>query len=185
MRYNFAELFAGIAAALPQRDCIVFRDRRLSYHAVAARTNQLANLLLSCGIGIHTDRTDLAPWESGQDHVALYLHNGNEYLEGMLGAASARAASFNVNYRYVEAELAYLLNDASTKAIIYHARFAPVLGAVLDGLRERPKLLLQVADESGNALLPGSSDYEAALAASSDATPPTRPDPDDLYLVYT
>ena len=26
------------------------------------------------------------PHESGQDHLALYLYNGNEYLEGMLGA---------------------------------------------------------------------------------------------------
>ena len=27
------------------------------------------------GAGIHS-------WESGQDHLALYLHNGPEYLEG-------------------------------------------------------------------------------------------------------
>lgn len=185
MRYNYAELFAGIAAAMPDRDCIVFRDRRLTYADVAARTNRLANLLLEHGITIHRSRTELQPWESGQDHVALYLHNGNEYLEGMLGAATARAASFNVNYRYVEAELAYLLDDAAARAIIYHARFAPILGAVLDTLRERPKLLLQVADESGNALLPGALDYEEALAASTAAAPRTRLDADDLYVVYT
>jgi len=185
MRYNHAELFAAVAAAVPQRDCIVFRDRRLSYRDVAARVNRLANLLLSHGITIRRPRAELQPWESGQDHVALYLHNGNEYLEGMLGAAAARAASFNVNYRYVEAELAYLLDDAAARAIVYHARFAPTLGAVLGSLREPPRLLLQVADESGNALLPGALDYEAALAGASPAAPNTAPDPDDLYLVYT
>ncbi|MBN9013768.1 MAG: AMP-binding protein [Rhizobiales bacterium] len=172
MRYNFAELFAAVAAEVPARDCIVFRDRRLTYGEVAARANRLANLLLSRGITVHRSRAELQPWESGQDHVALYLHNGNEYLEGMLGAATARAASFNVNYRYVEAELAYLLNDASARVIIYHARFAPILGQVLKSLRESP-LLLQIADESGNALLPGALDYEEALAS------------EDLYLVYT
>lgn len=185
MRYNYAELFAAVAAEMPDRDCIVFRDRRLSYGDVAERVNRLANLLLSQGITVQQPRADLEPWESGQDHVALYLYNGNEYIEGMLGAATARAASFNVNYRYVEAELAYLLNDAATKAIIYHARFAPVLRQALGSLRQAPKLLLQVADDSGNALLPGALDYEEALASSSPARPATTLDPDDLYVVYT
>ena len=185
MRYNHATLFARVAAASPEHDAIVFRDRRLSYATVAERVNRLANLLLSHGIGIDKPRSELELWETGQDLVALYLLNGNEYLEGMLGADTARAASFNVNYRYVESELAYLLNDASARAIIYHARFAPTLGAVLESLNERPALLLQVADESGNPLLPGAMDYEDALAASSPAPPATEPDPDDLYVVYT
>ncbi len=185
MRYNHATLFAGVAALTPDRDAIVFRDRRLTYATVAERVNRLANLLLSHGIGINTARNELQPWETGQDLVALYLLNGNEYLEGMLGADTARATSFNVNYRYVESELAYLLNDASARAIVYHARFAPTLGAVLDSLNQKPALLLQVADESGNALLPGALDYEDALAAADPTPPATEPDPDDLYVVYT
>jgi fatty-acyl-CoA synthase len=185
MRYNHAELFAGVAAAAAERDCIVSKGQRLTYGDVAARVNRLANLLLSHGITVHRPRTELQPWESGQDHVALYLYNGNEYLEGMLGAATARAASLNVNYRYVEAELAYLLNDAAPRAIVYHARFAPTLAAVLRSLKQPPRLLLQVADESGNALVPGALDYEEALAASSAAAPSTTPDPDDLYILYT
>src|SRR5262249_55598262 len=91
----------------------------------------------------------------------------------------------NVNYRYVEAELTYLLNDASAGAIIYHARFAPTLAVVLDCLRKPPALLLQVADESGNSLLPGALDYEDALFASSADDLPTAPEADDLYLLYT
>jgi fatty-acyl-CoA synthase len=185
MRYNHVELFAGVAAAIPGRECIVFRDRRLSCGDVAQRVHRLAGVLLSHGITIRKARTELQPWESGQDHVALYLHNGNEYVEGMLGAAAARAVSLNVNYRYVEAELTYLLNDASARAIIYHARFAPTLAAVLDRLRVPPVLLLQVADESGNALLPGALDYEDALAVSGTDEPLTVPEADDLYLLYT
>jgi 3-oxocholest-4-en-26-oate---CoA ligase len=185
MRYNHAELFRALAAALPERDCIVFRKRRFTYRDMADRVNGLANVFLAHGITVHEQRVGLQPWESGQDHVALYLHNGNEYLEGMLGAATARAASLNVNYRYVEAELAYLLNDAAARGVIYHARFAPTLAAVLGSLREPPKLLLQVADESGNALLPGALDYEDAVAAADTSHPPTTPEADDLYLLYT
>ena len=41
---------------------------------------------------LHRERAELAGWESGQDHVALALYNGNEYLEGMLGSYRARVA---------------------------------------------------------------------------------------------
>jgi 3-oxocholest-4-en-26-oate---CoA ligase len=181
---NHADAFCAVAHGLPERDCIVFRGRRLSYATVADRSTRLANLLIEHGVTIHHERAGLAGWESGQGHVALYLYNGNEYLEGMLGADIARAASFNVNYRYVEAELAHLLNDANAAAIVYHAAFAPTLSNVLDRLEVRP-LLLQVADESGNGLLAGASDYEDALAKSSAATVDTDPSPDDLYVLYT
>jgi len=169
---------------VPARDAVVFRDRRLSYATMAERTNRLANLLVERKITLHRERADLKGWESGQDLVALYLYNGNEYIEGMIGAAKARAASFNVNYRYVEAELAHLLEDAAAAAVIYHAAFAPTLAAVLERLGIGP-LLLQVADDSGHHLLPGALDYEEALAGASAEPPGTVPSPDDLYVLYT
>ena len=103
----------------------------------------------------------------------------------MLGAAAARAVSVNVNYRYVEDELASLLDDAAARAVVFHSTFASTLAPIIERLRERPRLLLQVADESGGDLLPGALDYEDTLAASSPETPPTQPDPDDLYILYT
>ena len=99
-----------VAEAVPDRECLVFRGRRLSFGDVTDRTRRLANYPLDRGLGLHRERSELQPWESGQDHLALYLYNGNEYLEGMLGAYKARVAPFNVNYRYVEQELIYLLH---------------------------------------------------------------------------
>ena len=184
MGHNHAEVFSAVARALPERDCVVFRNRRLSYATVADRSTRLANVLVEHGITLRRERDGLKGCESGQDHVALYLFNGNEYLEGMLGSAMARAASFNVNYRYVEAELAHLLNDAGAAAVLYHATFAPTLAAVLDHLDQRP-LLLQVADESGHDLLPDALDYEEVLSRASAEAPGTKPSPDDLYVLYT
>ncbi|MGH9045726.1 MAG: acyl-CoA synthetase [Acidimicrobiales bacterium] len=184
MGHNHGEVFTAVARALPDRECIVFRDRRLSFADVADRSTRLANLLLDHGLSIHRERAELKGWESGQDLVGLYLHNGNEYIEGTLGATMARAASFNVNYRYIEAELAYLFTDASASALIYHAAFASTLAAALERIERRP-VLLQVADESGNPLLDGAVDYEEALAAASDAPVKTRPSTDDLYVLYT
>jgi fatty-acyl-CoA synthase len=45
--------------------------------------------------------------------------------------------------------------------------------------------LLQVQDASGNALLPGAVDYEAALASAEAGRPAVEPRPDDLYILYT
>jgi acyl-CoA synthetase (AMP-forming)/AMP-acid ligase II len=174
----------AIADAVPEHEAIVTATRRFTWRDFQLRTRRLANLLHGAGLGCHRERSELEPWESGQDHVALYLYNGHEYLEGMVGAYKARAVPFNVNYRYVEQELLYLLRDAQPRAIIYHASFAPRLAAILPKLPPQ-RLFLQVADESGEPLLPGAQDYEAALAAASDAPAPVTPHEDDLYIVYT
>ena len=188
-QFDLATVSEVVAAAIPDREAIVFGDRRLTYADLAERTRRLASYLHAKGLGCRTERSELAAHESGQDHIALYLYNGNEYIEGMLGCAKARAVSFNVNYRYVAEELRFLLDDASTRGIIYHSSFAPVvadlLGSMTDEERSRIAVLLQVDDGSGEALLPGADDYESALAASDPAGPGLTPSPDDLYIVYT
>jgi fatty-acyl-CoA synthase len=181
-RLDLATLHEAIAAAMPDSECLVWRDRRLTWRQVTDRTRRLARVLHEHGLGRRAG--DTQPWESPHDHLALYLHNGPEYLEGLLGAHKARVAPFNVNYRYVDDELAYLFRDARPGAILYHARFAEALGRVLERL-DRVPLLLQVADESGAGLLPGALDYEAALAAASPEPLPVRPDADDLHILYT
>jgi len=181
---NLARVHEAIAEVIPDRECIVFRDRRLTWREVTDRTRRLGHVLRAHGLGCHRERAELESWESGQDHVALYLYNGNEYLEGMLGAYKARCAPFNVNYRYVEEELVYLFENADARAVVYHATFAPLLAKIRPQL-PKLRLLIQVADESGHPLLEGALDYETALA---DATPDPLPDDlseDDLYILYT
>ncbi|HEX4775316.1 MAG TPA: AMP-binding protein, partial [Acidimicrobiia bacterium] len=182
--FNIGTVHETVAAVVPDRECIVWRDRRLTYRDVTDRSRRLASYLHRAGLGAHTERSELNGWESGQDHVALYLYNGNEYLEGMLGAFKARVAPFNVNYRYVAEELRYLFQDGRPRAIVYHASFAPLLAEVLPQLPD-VAVLLQVADESGEALLPGAVDYEEALASVEPELPPVETSPDDLYLLYT
>src|SRR5690606_21901244 len=107
----------------PDGECIVWRDRRLTWADVTDRSRRLAAVLGGHGVGVRRDRADLEGWESGQDHVALYLHNGNEYLESLVGAAKARCAGVNVNYRYVAEELGYVLADSGARAVVYHGAF--------------------------------------------------------------
>jgi acyl-CoA synthetase (AMP-forming)/AMP-acid ligase II len=179
-----AAVHEAIAASRPDEYCLVFRDRRFTWQQVTDRTRRLANALLDRGLGCHTERSELANHVSGQDHLAIYLHNGNEYLESMLGALKARVCSLNVNYRYVAEELHYLLADAQATAIVVHSQFAPTLAEVLPQLPHL-SVILQVDDESGNDLLPGAVWYEDALAAASPERPAVDWSGDDLYMLYT
>ena len=183
MHFNLASVNEIIAEAVPEREAIVFRDRRFSYRQLTERTRRLANFLIDRRLGLRTARTQLADWQSGQDHLGIYLYNGNEYLEAMLGGFKARVVPFNVNYRYVDEELVYLLNDASAKALVYHSSLADRVAAIRSRVPSL-QLLLQVQDDD-TPLLPDAIDYETALAAASAARPDCEWSPEDLYIIYT
>jgi len=179
-----AEIHEAIGATRPDQECLIFRDKRLTWGQVTDRTRQLANYFASQGLGCHTERSQIDGWESGQDHLAIYLHNGNEYLESMLGAWKARIAPFNVNYRYVAEELQYLLNDSNAAACVVHSRFAPLLQEVRASLPNL-RVIVQVPDSSDNPLLDGAIWYEDALSQSSTDKPAAGYSGDDLYILYT
>ncbi|HUC32077.1 MAG TPA: AMP-binding protein, partial [Ilumatobacteraceae bacterium] len=183
-QFPVAEIHEAIAATRPDDICLVFRDQRFTWADVTERTRRLANHLLANGLGCHRERDELAGHESGQDHLAIYLHNGNEYLESMVGSFKARVAPFNVNYRYVAEELQYLLTDSRATAVVVHSQFAPTLAEVLPDLPDL-RVILQVPDSSGHDLLPGAVWYEDALAAASADRPAVEWSPDDLYILYT
>lgn len=183
MEFNLANVNEAIANAVGDREAIIFRDRRFTFAEFTDRTRRLANFLIDNGIGLHTPRSQLNPWQSGQDHVGLYLYNGNEYLEGMIGAYKCRAAPFNVNYRYVDEELIYLLNNASTKVLIFHSSLAHHVESIREHVPSL-ELLLQVEDDDAPTIR-GAIKYEEALSHSSNELPSVEPSPDDLYILYT
>ncbi len=184
MEFSLSEVGEAIAAAMPDRAAIVWRGHRRSYGGLNDRTRRLANALIDRGLSEAGPSSARKPWESTQPHVALYMYNCPEYLESMSGSFKARAVPVNVNYRYVAEELLYLLRDCRAEAIVYHAAFAPTLAEILPQLPGL-EILLQVADESGNDLLPGAIDYEAAVASGSSSSPQVTCTPDDLYVLYT
>ena len=162
VEYNLADLWEAVVDAVPGREALVCGERRLTFAEADDRMDRLAHVLRAKGIG-------------RGDHVALYLYNGTEYLEAMLAAFKLRAVPVNVNYRYVEDELRYLLADSDAKAVVFHREFAPKLAAIR---AELPMLTTFLAvddnfdagsgDEFGADLdTLGAVDYDAALAAAS------------------
>ena len=53
--------------------------------------------------------------------VGIYLHNSNEYLEAQYGVFKIEGVPINVNYRYKENELIYLLDNADAEAVFFKA----------------------------------------------------------------
>ena len=177
MEFNVADLLERVADTVPHHLALVCAQRRLTFAELDTRANRLAHVLAAHGVG-------------AGDHIALYLYNSTEYLEGMLAAFKLRAVPINVNYRYVEDELRYLLDDADAKAVIYHREFGPKLAAIRPSL---PRLLTFIAvddDSPPDADDPDVSDcdsvdYERALAAASPERDFAPRSPNDLYLLYT
>ena len=184
---NLARLQEAIAAAIPDTECLIFGARRYTWGQFNDRTRRLGAYLRQNGLGLYQERGEREGrenWQSGQDHVALYLYNCNEYLETLLAAFKCRASAINVNYRYQDDELVYLLKNSGAKAIVFHARFAEMLISLRDQLPDI-RVWVQVADGSGAPLMAGAVDYEDALAACAPEPIDPGCSDDDLFIIYT
>jgi 3-oxocholest-4-en-26-oate---CoA ligase len=173
MHFNLADLWERVADTVPDHTALVCGPRRFTFAQTDERATQLANVLASRGIG-------------AGDHVALYLYNGVEYLEGMLAAFKLGAVPINVNYRYVEEELRYLLDDADARAVIFHREFAPKLAALRDVLPGLGTFI--VVDDGTDAdaeRTVGAVEYEAALSVALGDRDFAERSPDALYILYT
>ena len=117
--------------------------------------------------------------------VGLYARNSIEAVETLIASYKLRAMTVNINYRYVENELSYLLSDADLTALVYDRQYAPLVAAVLPaaaGLRGS----VEIDDGAGPGVTAGPGvPYDSALAdGSPERDFPPRSN-DDLYLIYT
>jgi len=184
MQLCIPDIFRAIATAVPDRIAIVHRDKKITYAELDKKTDELAALLISKGIGLHRERNELDSWQSGQDHIAIYMRNRPEYIETMLAAMKARATGFNVNFRFTEKELTYLLDNANTSAIIFESKFLKTIESLQEKSvqKESYKLLLQVdSDKKGSDTL----DYNSEISLQNKGFPSTTPSPDDIFLLFT
>jgi acyl-CoA synthetase (AMP-forming)/AMP-acid ligase II len=172
MQFNLADLFENAADHFGDREYIVCGDQRRTYAQMEERANRLAHHLAAHGVG-------------PGDHVGIYAYNSAEWVETAWAVFKLRATWVNINYRYVEDELAYLFDNADLKALVYQREFAPRVRGVLDRL---PLLTHSVVIEDGSgADLAGldSVDYEAAMASGSPERDFGERSPDDRYILYT
>ncbi|NBR16361.1 MAG: long-chain fatty acid--CoA ligase [Gammaproteobacteria bacterium] len=159
--FNFADLLELVAHEVPQRTALVCGDERLSYAELASRVEHLAATL---------DRRGLRAGET----LALHCGNRPEYLIGFFAACRLGVLPFNVNYRYVEAELEYLYDNAKAGAAIVESEFLPRVR----GLKSCPRIVVAAGE--------GDTDFAAALREGANLPAPARaPRSDDALIIYT
>lgn len=71
MEFDIGQVFGAVAAANPERDCIVFGDRRFTFSQTDERARRFGRALHEWGFGVYRERSELAPYESGQSHLGL------------------------------------------------------------------------------------------------------------------
>ncbi len=172
MAYNIADLFEHTADVVGDRIALICGDTTLTFAELDARANQFAHHLQARGV------------QPG-DHVGIYAVNSEPWVTAMLGSLKARAVPINVNYRYVEAELSYLISNADLVACVFDQEYAPRLAAVID---EAPALqtLVHIDDDSGaDTSSLGSTSFEDACSQSSPERLTTERSGDDIYIIYT
>jgi len=170
--FNLADLFEQVVDAAPERLAMIADGRHYNYAELDQRANRLAHQLQALGLG-------------AGDHVGVYAFNRAEWVESLWACFKLRAVPININYRYVEEELAYIFDNADLKAIVFERGFAPLLDAIWD---ELPLLRQALVIEDGSEARPARFaplEYEAALATQSPARDFAPRSSDDLYMLYT
>jgi fatty-acyl-CoA synthase len=169
MTWHFASIWEAVADAIPDAPALACGPVRRTWREYDDRAARFASALEQAGLG------------SGAK-VGLYASNCNEYLEAQFGIFKASGCPINVNYRYSEAELVYLLDNAEAEALVFDARFSDRVAAIRDQL-PRVKLFVAIDDGSGGSL-DGAPDFEA-LIASQAPLPRRAQNEDDIYMLYT
>ncbi len=168
MSFNLASAWETIADHRGDALAVHCGDVSRTWTAFEARSARLAGAFANVGIG-------------AGDNVALALYNGNEYLEAEFAAFKVRAAPCNVNYRYVEAELEYLVDNSDAKAVVFDTALAERFGNIHHRLPD-VRLWIQVGDP---ATVPSwAVAYEDLIASAEPATRVERSG-DDLWILYT
>jgi acyl-CoA synthetase (AMP-forming)/AMP-acid ligase II len=198
MALTVADLVEHSVDAVPDRVAMICGTVRRTYAELEARANRLAHHLAKHGVGKGS-------------HVGIFTANTMETIETMLAVTKLRAVAVNVNHRYTENELRYLLGNADVVALVHQQADSAKVAAVLPDLPLLQHVIVVAGDGGddadggsgaedhagsvrdvsrddgqGEALSAGRSvDYEDALAGESPERDFGPRDPGDLYLLYT
>jgi acyl-CoA synthetase (AMP-forming)/AMP-acid ligase II len=163
--WNFAAVWDGLAKIVPDRDALVWSERRVTWAEFADRADRVARHL-------HRE-AGLVPG----DRIAIEVTNRPEYLESFYAALKLGCVPVNVNFRYRAAELRYLLDNSDARALVHEAAFTDTVA----------EAVARIAPSARPYLLEVGAPYEQAVAASTPTGDERArtPSGDDLIFLYT
>ncbi|MEU5877176.1 acyl-CoA synthetase [Spirillospora sp. NPDC047279] len=168
--FNLADLFEIVADAVPDKLALVAGKVRLTYRELDERATKVARHLAENGVG-------------PGDHVSILAYNRAEWVEAQIASWKIRAVPVNVNYRYTADELAYVIADSNSVALVGERSLIARLGDARGKLADLRHVLV-IEDGSGEAV-DDAVGYEDAVAGVSGERDFPERSSDDLYLLYT
>lgn len=161
------------AARTPDKAALVCDGQRLSYAAVDAMANRMAQALREHGV-------------RPGDRVALFLPNSVELVVGIFAALKAGGAFVVVNSTTKRDKLVYMLNNCRASAIVGLARQVSLLEQVM---AETPSLQMAVlvgsAGKEMNSTRPVLTFGEIQDCYPAEPLPAGRDEDDLACLIYT
>lgn len=123
--------------------------------------------------------------------IGIFLYNSNEYLETQYAAFKMRGVPVNVNYRYLDEELCYLLDNADAEALVFHASLGDRVSRIVHRL-PKLRLLIEVNenisdddnDERSSGQVVGAHRFEYVVEGH-EPMPRIQRDHDDICMLYT
>ena len=170
MEMHWATVWEAVADTVPEAPAVTNGDTTRTWREYDHRAARLAAAFDAAGLG-HDSK------------IALYLYNGNEYLETQYAAFKVRGVPVNVNYRYLDEELRYLLDNSDAEALVFHSSLGDRVARVVDRLPDL-KLLIEVDDGPADTVdrVDGALTYEQVIV-DHDPMPRIERSDDDAYSV--
>src|SRR5262245_1660822 len=155
------------ARYFPGKTAVVFEERRVTFAEFAARARRFANALASYGL-------------QRQARFAVLAQHCLEYFEAVGAAELTGFIAVTLNWRLSVQELEQIIADSTPTVLIFEAQFSAQAQALRrQGTSIERFIVIGAATDWAES-------YETVLAATSDAPPPSRPEPEDgVYLIYT
>ncbi len=169
MNLDFASVWEMVADLVPENDALICGEDIVSWKDYDLKSSKVASALVEAGLGPNSK-------------AGLYLNNSNEYLIGQNAIFKIGGVPINVNYRYVEEELIYLLDNSDAEAVFYHACYSSRINEIAKSL-PNIKAWIEVSDGS-KSKFNQSMQFEEILQNYSPMERITR-DPETIYMLYT
>jgi fatty-acyl-CoA synthase len=166
---QYASVWERNSDVIPDKIALICGDNEVTWKEYDDRAAKLASLLTNSGLGDNSK-------------VGLYLHNSNEYLEAQYSVFKIKGVPINVNYRYKEEELIYLLDNSDSEAVFFQSCYTEQIESIKDKL-PKVKLYIQV-DDNSNETLDFAQDYESAISEFQPMERLERSE-DNIYMLYT
>ena len=168
-KFHFAKIWESNANLVGDSPALINDSQVVSWSEYESQASKIANFLQEKGL-------------KQDSKVGIYLHNCNEFLIAQFGVFKMGGCPINVNYRYKEDELVYLLDNSDAEAVFFHGCYSSQIDLIKDKL---PIMKAYVQIDDGTEPLNDNAVFFNEIIKEFDPLPPQDRSEEEIYMLYT